>query len=89
MPFPSDETTVKNLRLSFSPRDSVIPLTTGISYRPNNEPCLIVIFTNEPNELGSTRQETQASSLINEMKNNHVWLKFINTYLMARHLTLF
>jgi hypothetical protein len=69
---PSDQTTITNLKLSFLSRESVIPLTTGISMRPNNEPCLIVIFTNDPTELGSSRQEAQANNLIKEMRNNHV-----------------
>ena len=72
IPLPSDQSTIASLNLSFSPRESVIPMTTGISMRPNNEPCLIVIFTNDPSELGSSRQEAQATSLINEMRNNHV-----------------
>ena len=74
VPVPSD--LPSELRVSFSPLNTLIPLTYGISFRPNNEPCLIVVFSTDSTEPSQSKQESQANSIMTEIRKNHVGLCF-------------
>jgi hypothetical protein len=71
IPLP-DASVTSQLRLSFAKNESIIPNTTGTSYRPNDEPCLIVIFANDSNESATFKQESQAKNLVFSIRNNYV-----------------
>jgi len=76
IPLP-DATVTNQLRFSFAKNESIIPNTTGTSYRPNDKPCLIVIFANDSNESATFKQESQAKNLVFSIRNNYVSGKFI------------
>lgn len=80
IPLPTDETFLStHSNLTFELKDTIIPRTAGISNRPTDESCLIVIFSKDSSELAAATQEYQANSVINEMRNNHPDVVLVQT----------
>jgi hypothetical protein len=80
IPLPNEET-IKNLRLSFSSTDSLIPFTTGTSFRQMSESCLVVLFRNDTSDAEAIKQEINARNFVSTITRNHVIeFKIISKY---------
>ena len=60
------------LDVSFAKFDSLIPHTTGTSFRPNQESCLIVLFIENSSSESNLALDRRAKKVMSSIKNSNV-----------------
>lgn len=67
------EDNVRNqLGVSFSKLDSLIPHTIGTAFRPNQESCLIVLFSENSSDQANLDLDKRAKTVAATIKNSSV-----------------